>query len=188
MRRNIDAWWPRIEQGAEAIVITASACALEIKEYGQLLSQDGNYAEKARRISAMAKDIAEVLANEDLSTISLARPRRIAFHSSCTLQHGQKLNGVVEGLLSGLGYELVPVPEPHLCCGAAGTYALLQPELADELRSRKISALGQGRPECIATANIGCLHHLRPSTDIPVCHWIELLIPAFAENPYSEPG
>ena len=188
MRRNIDIWWPEIEGGAEAIVVTASACALEIKEYGDFLSHDSHYAAKARRVSELARDIAEILAAEDLTGLNPAKPCRIAFHSSCTLQHGLKLNGVVEDILSRLGYELVPVADAYLCCGAAGTYSLFQPELADELRSRKLSALTQSAPECIATANIGCLHHLQANADIPVVHWIELLAPSPTENPHEMSG
>jgi len=175
MRRNIDAWWPHVEQGAEAIVSTASGCGLMVKEYADALKHDPVYAAKAERISALAKDIGEILAVEDLSPLGKTNRRRIAFHSPCTLRHGQKLNGVVESILSRLGYELTPVAEPHLCCGSAGTYSLLQPALSQKLLADKIGALEQGGPECIATANIGCWAHLRTKAGVPVRHWIELI-------------
>jgi glycolate oxidase iron-sulfur subunit len=175
MRRNIDAWWPHIEQGAEAIVITASGCGTMVKEYGQALKHDPVYAEKAARVSALAKDIGEILAAEDLEKLRPATPRRIAFQSPCTLQHGQKLNGLVEGLLAKLGFELTPVAEPHLCCGSAGTYSILQPELSQKLLDNKVAALEAGGPELIATANIGCLAHLQAKSKVPVRHWVELL-------------
>ncbi|MDV3241500.1 MAG: glycolate oxidase subunit GlcF [Methylocaldum sp.] len=177
MRRNIDALWPHIERGAEAIVSTASGCGVMLKEYVDVLKHDPRYAAKAERISALAKDIGEVLAGEDLSPLRRSNERRIAFHSPCTLQHGQKLSGLVESLLSGLGFELTPVDQPHLCCGSAGTYSLLQPELSRRLLVEKIRGLEQGRPECIATANIGCWAHLRSRAKVPVRHWIELLQP-----------
>jgi glycolate oxidase iron-sulfur subunit len=166
MRRNIDAWWPHLEQGAEAIVMTASGCGAMVKEYGQVLKHDPAYAEKAERISALTKDIGEVLAREDLEKIRPKTPRKIAFQSPCTLQHGQKLNGLVEGLLTDLGFELTPVANPHLCCGSAGTYSILQPEL---------ETLEAGGPELIATANIGCQTHLQTKAKMPVRHWVELL-------------
>jgi glycolate oxidase iron-sulfur subunit len=175
MRRNIDAWWPPIEQGAEAIVITASGCGAMVKEYGHVLKHDLIYAEKAARVSALAKDIGEVLAGEDLEKLQPAAPRRIAFQSPCTLQHGQRLSGLVEGLLTNLGFELTPVAEPHLCCGSAGTYSILQPELSRKLLDNKVEALEAGGPELIATANIGCLAHLQSKAKVPVRHWVELL-------------
>ncbi|HYE37859.1 glycolate oxidase subunit GlcF [Methylocaldum sp.] len=175
MRRNIDAWWPHIERGAEAVVSTASGCGVMVKEYGDVLKHDPAYAAKANRISALAKDIGEILAEEDLSRLQKPIARRIAFHSPCTLQNGQKLNGLVERLLSSLGFELTPVAQPHLCCGSAGTYSLLQSELSQKLLVNKIQALEKGGPECIATANIGCWAHLQSKADVPVRHWVELL-------------
>jgi glycolate oxidase iron-sulfur subunit len=176
-RRNIDAWWPHIEQGAEAIVMTASGCGVHVKDYGHLLRDDPAYARRAQRVAELTRDIGEILVNEDAGVLkSRRRPlSRIAFHSPCTLQHGQRLNGLVESLLVKLGYELTPVPESHLCCGSAGTYSLLQPELAGQLRRRKLHALQSGAPEMIVTANIGCLMHLAADSDVPVRHWIELL-------------
>jgi glycolate oxidase iron-sulfur subunit len=174
MRRMIDACWPQIESGIEAIVITASGCGSILKDYEKLLSGDPSYANKAERFSALCKDISEVLGNEDLSKLTIIR-RKIAFQSPCSLQHAQGLNGISETLLTTLGFELTPVQDAHLCCGSAGTYSLLQPEIADQLRSRKLHNLQQGQPELIATANIGCLLHLQEKSDIPVIHWIELL-------------
>lgn len=176
-RRNIDAWWPLVEDGAEALVMTASGCGAMVRDYGYLLRNDPAYAPRAARISSMTRDIVEVVANEDVSTLGPADnvPRRIAFQSPCTLQHGQQLGGVVEGLLSRLGFELTPVADSHLCCGSAGTYSILQRDLSERLRTNKLSALQAGSPALIATANIGCLHHLQSATDLPVRHWIELL-------------
>ncbi|HHJ17917.1 MAG TPA: glycolate oxidase subunit GlcF [Gammaproteobacteria bacterium] len=174
-RANIDAWWPHIENGAEAIVITASGCAPMVKDYGQLLADDSAYAERAARTGALARDISEVLRDEDLARLGTKNTGRIAFHSPCSLQHGQQLNGVVEGLLSAAGFTLVPVRDPHLCCGSAGTYSILQPELSTQLRSNKLHALQEKHPELIATANIGCLLHLQQQAGVPVRHWIELL-------------
>ena len=178
MRRNIDAWWPEIEAGAEAVVVTASACAAEVKEYAELLEHDPAYAGKARRVSSLARDLSEVVAAEDRAGLAPARaPARIAFHSPCTLQHGQRLRGVVEGILERAGFELAPVGDAHICCGSAGTYSILQPGLSRELLSRRIGNLEAGRPEAIATANIGCLAHLATASSVPVRHWIQLLDP-----------
>ncbi|MBI5611634.1 MAG: glycolate oxidase subunit GlcF [Gammaproteobacteria bacterium] len=176
-RRNIDAWWPHVETGVEAIVATASGCGVHVKDYGQLLKHDPVYADKAGRVSDLTKDIGEVLAREDLSRLKTnVRPTlKVAFQSPCTLQHGQRLNGVVEAILADLGFELTTVPEPHSCCGSAGSYALLQPELSRRLRERKLAALASGRPDVIVTANIGCLTQLQQSAGTPVRHWVELL-------------
>lgn len=174
MRRNIDMWWPLIESGTEAIIVTASACSLMVKDYGRLLRDDPAYADKATRVSALCRDISEFIAAADHTPLKVAA-RKIAFHAPCTLQHGAKLPGVTERLLTSLGFELTPVADSHLCCGAAGTYSLLQPELSTQLRANKIAALEEGAPDCIATANIGCLLHLRAAADRPVHHWIELL-------------
>ncbi|WP_025770102.1 glycolate oxidase subunit GlcF [Thioalkalivibrio sp. HK1] len=203
MRRNIDAWWPEIEAGAEAIGISSSACAAEVKEYGHSLAHDPRYASKAERVSSLAKDLSEILAAEDLlgsgispkaitktnteekpnpaetatPSPSKSGPRRIAFHCPCTLQHAQRLNGVVEDILVRAGFDLVPVVDGHLCCGSAGTYSILQAKISGELLGRKIARLEADEPEAIATANIGCLLHLRNAAKAPVRHWIELLDP-----------
>lgn len=175
MRRNIDAWWPAIEAGAEAVVITASGCGVMVKEYGELLRHDPAYAEKAARVSALARDLSEVAAAEDWRSLAPLPARRIAFHSPCTLQHGQGLNGRVEELLQGLGFELTPVADAAICCGSAGAYSLLQPALSARLREDKLRNLEAGEPDVIATANIGCLAHLASGTGRPVRHWVELL-------------
>src|SRR5690349_9419063 len=180
MRRNIDAWWPHVEAGVEAIVMTASGCGVLVKDYGHHLAHDAVYAAKARRISELTKDIGEVILAEASKLQSLVPPppdphKRVAFHPPCTLQHGQKFRGRVEALLMDLGFELVPVADAHLCCGSAGTYSIFQPELSQKLRANKLAALEAGRPDVIATANIGCLTHLSAAAGRPVRHWIELL-------------
>ena len=176
MRRNIDAWWPHIERGAEAIVVTASGCAPMVKDYGRLLADDFRYARKAERVSELAKDISEVIAAErPWQTLPHASGMRIAFHSPCTLQHGQRIVGVVEDMLTRLGYQLVPVADAHLCCGSAGSYSILQRKLAGQLRNNKLAALQAEQPEQIATANIGCHAHMAGHARVPVVHWIELL-------------
>ncbi|MEN8800831.1 MAG: glycolate oxidase subunit GlcF [Thiogranum sp.] len=174
-RTNIDAWWALIEQGAEAIVVTATGCTPMIKDYQHLLQDDRQYAERAKRISAMTRDLSEVLSRENLSTLRPHKSKRVAFHSPCSLQHAQKLDGVVESLLQQTGFTLVPVRDSHLCCGSAGTYSILQADLSARLRSNKVDCLQEKDPELIATANIGCLLHLQAKADIPVIHWIELL-------------
>ncbi len=176
-RRNIDAWWTGLEAGAEAIVATSSACTLMLKDYGRLLADDPAYAGKAQTLAQRVRDISEVLAEEDLGGLPKpsALPEQIAFHAPCSLQHGQKLQGVVERLLNDWGVTLCPVPEPHLCCGSAGSYSLLQAEISGQLRERKLTALHSGGPGLIASANIGCLTHLREGTDTPVVHWLQLL-------------
>lgn len=183
MRRNVDAWWPYIEkQGIEAIVMTASGCGVTVKEYGHLLSHDPAYADKAARISTLTRDISEVLAaeadkisellgNSKLKTQNL----RLAFHSPCTLQHGQQIMGLAEKTLLAMGCELSVVPDTHLCCGSAGTYSILQPQLSQRLLKNKVAALESGSPAQIVTANIGCLMHLQSGTSLPVRHWIEVL-------------
>jgi glycolate oxidase iron-sulfur subunit len=176
MRRNIDAWWPEIEADCEAILVTASGCGVLVKDYGELLREDPAYKEKAARVSVLARDPAELLASLDLSTLGKpGRGRRIAFHPPCTLQHGQKVVGVTEAILTRLGFALTPVPDAHLCCGSAGTYSITQPALSKELRANKVAALESGGPELIATANIGCQLHLEAGTALPVVHWLELL-------------
>ncbi|MGH8548277.1 MAG: glycolate oxidase subunit GlcF [Methylococcales bacterium] len=175
VRRNIDAWWPWIESGTEAIVSTASGCGVMVKDYGELLKNDPDYADKARKVSMLAKDIAEVLSDRDRSGIEGNPETRVAFHSPCTLQHGQKINGLVEKILLDTGFTLCPVENPHLCCGSAGTYSILQKTLSDRLLAEKIKALEKGRPDIIATANIGCLLSIQSATELPVKHWIEVL-------------
>ncbi|MCU7852019.1 MAG: glycolate oxidase subunit GlcF [Candidatus Thiodiazotropha sp. (ex Monitilora ramsayi)] len=183
MRRNIDAWWPHIEAGAEAIVITASGCGAMVKEYGHLMRHDPAYADKAATVSSLTRDIAEILTQEDLTSLSIqGGGKPIAFHSPCTLQHGQKLPGIVESILQRLDYKLTPVADNHLCCGSAGTYSLLQSELSQQLLTQKLSSLTEGQPDLIATANIGCQLHLASQSEIPVQHWIELLDEAMQKD------
>ncbi|GIK23858.1 MAG: glycolate oxidase iron-sulfur subunit [Betaproteobacteria bacterium] len=206
-RRNIDAWWPHIEAGAEAIVVTASGCGAHVLEYAHLLAHDPAYAAKAARVTLLARDVAEVLAAEKEKLLGLLNSaphpnplpargergpinplspgtggegrgegvRRIAFHSPCSLQHGLRVRGAVEGILQAAGFELTPVADGHLCCGSAGTYSVLQPELSLKLRDNKLGCLQAGAPEAIASANIGCIAHLQAGTPTPVSHWIELL-------------
>jgi glycolate oxidase iron-sulfur subunit len=180
MRRNIDAWWPHVEQGAEAIVITASGCGVMVKDYAHALAGDAVYAEKAKRISKLACDISDVIIREKQKLLSLLPPAtkaraKIAFHAPCTLQHGLKKQGGVESLLTQLGFDHTPVADAHLCCGSAGTYSMLQPELSRQLRDNKMAALLHGAPQAILTANIGCQSHLQGATALPVMHWIEAL-------------
>ena len=175
-RRNIDAWWPAIEAGAEAIVMTASGCGVHVKEYGHLLQRDSAYAGKARRVAELTRDISEILTKENLSALKPASAGvKLAFHAPCTLQHGQKLTGVVEKILRDAGFTLTPVPDAHLCCGSAGTYSLLQPALARRLRENKIQSLQSGGPDLMVTANIGCLAHLQSGSGQPLRHWIEVM-------------
>jgi len=174
MRALIDAWWPLVERGeVEAIVMTASGCGVTVKDYVHLLAHDADYREKAARISALTKDLSEVV---PLEAIAQGAARgRVAFQSPCTLQHGQEIRGTVEARLARAGFEVTPVRDAHLCCGSAGTYSLLQPAISRELRSRKLASLQESGPDCIATANIGCLSHLQGAAQVPVRHWIELL-------------
>jgi glycolate oxidase iron-sulfur subunit len=177
IRRTIDAWWPHIEGGeVEAIVVNASGCGAQVKDYGHLMRHDSAYADKARRVAELARDPIELLeAYAEHLIPAPDAPRRIAFQAPCTLQHGQKLPNRVEALLTRIGFTLTPVPDAHLCCGSAGTYSVLQPELSKQLRTNKLTALGSGQPELIATANIGCLSHLAAAADVPVRHWLELV-------------
>ncbi|WP_330215870.1 glycolate oxidase subunit GlcF [Pseudomonas sp. AM8] len=185
-RRNIDAWWPSIENGVEAIVQTASGCGAFIKDYGHLLSTDPAYADKAHRVSALARDLVEVLRGEPLDKLGVHSDQRLAFHCPCTLQHAQKLGGAVETLLTSLGFNLTAVPDGHLCCGSAGTYSLTQPELSRQLRDNKLNALESGHPDVIVTANIGCQSHLDGAGRTPVRHWIELVEAALPSSGTAE--
>ena len=181
MRANIDAWWPHVERGVEAIVMNASGCGVTVKEYGHLLRGDPAYAARAARISELTKDLSELLPQ----LVPALRPKLarqpdagqvVAFHPPCTLQHGQQLRGGVEQHLAALGFTVqVARGESHLCCGSAGTYSVLNPGLATRLRDRKLGHLGELRPALIASANIGCITHLQSGTSTPVRHWVELL-------------
>lgn len=176
MKHNIDAWWPEIEAGrVEAIVTTASGCGVMIKEYYAYLKHDQDYAEKAYRISALCKDISEIISQEDYRSLASPSPKTISWHPPCTLQYGQQITGVVEKILSDCGYQLNPIIDSHLCCGSAGTYAILQEALSSELGDNKIKHLEAAQPEMIVTGNIGCQTHLQERTQTPVKHWIHLL-------------
>ncbi len=183
-RRNIDAWWPLVEGltsagRVEAIVVNASGCGVSVKEYGHALAHDAAYAAKARRVSELARDLSELL--PDITSglegrLGELAMRRVAYHPPCTLQHGQQLRGGVEKHLAELGFEVsLAKSEGHFCCGSAGTYSVLQPSLATQLRDRKLANLEPGQPQAIASANIGCIQHLQSGTTTPVKHWIEVL-------------
>ena len=184
MRRNIDAWWPLIEgltsQGkVEAIVMNASGCGATVKEYGHALARDPDYAAKARRVSELTRDLCELL--PDLVPLLKPRLRKgalrtLAYHPPCTLQHGQQIRDHVETGLAALGFRIQAAPrEAHLCCGSAGTYSVLQPALATQLRDRKLQNLAEVDAESIVSANIGCIQHLQSGTTVPVRHWVEVL-------------
>ena len=176
-RALIDAWWPHVEAGVEAIVMTASGCGVMVKEYAHLLERDSRYAAKAAKVSALIRDICEVIDAESdrLGSPSPKSGERIAFHPPCTLQHGQAVRGVTERVLERAGFDLAPVPDAHLCCGSAGTYSILQPELSEQLRRSKLAALASTGAARVVTANIGCLAHLAAASSVPVEHWIETL-------------
>ncbi len=179
-RADIDAWErERIAGGLDAIVINASGCGTTVKDYGFMLREDPAYAEKAARIAALARDVTEVI--ETLGLCAGRRPRspaarrRVAYHSACSMQHGQRIHGGPKALLAAAGFEPLDVPEGHLCCGSAGTYNLLQPEIAGKLRERKLANIAQTRPDIVATGNIGCITQLAPGCAVPVVHTVELL-------------
>jgi glycolate oxidase iron-sulfur subunit len=181
MRSLIDRWWPLVERGeVEAIVMTASGCGVTVRDYAHLLSEDATYREKAQRISALTRDLSEVIPLDAIPA-GIASGR-VAFQSPCTLQHGQQVRGTVEARLARAGFDMAAVRDAHLCCGSAGTYSLLHPAISGELRMRKLEALQEGRPQWIATANIGCLSHLQGAAGVPVRHWIELLDEATARR------
>ena len=180
MRRNVDAWYAQVAAGdVQAIVSSASACALAIKDYARALAHDLDYAAKAARISSLARDLSELLPQMNASLTPRIRATNtgtLVFHPPCTLQHGQNLRGLVESQLRALGFVIGGAPEDsHLCCGSAGTYSILQPKIAVQLRDRKLRALSAGEPTCILSANVGCIQHLQSGTNTPVKHWIELL-------------
>ena len=178
MRRNVDAWWPYVEAGVEAIVMTASGCGVTVKEYGQLLAHDAAYAAKAERIASLTKDLSELLPDFEAELVKRMRGKmsgRVAYHPPCTLQHGQQIRGKVESVLRAVGVDVQLCTDSHLCCGSAGTYSVLQPELAMQLRDSKLANLAETNADMIVSANIGCLTHLQSGTETPVKHWIELL-------------
>ena len=185
MRRNVDAWWPLVSAGkVEAIVMNASGCGAQVKDYAHALAHDPAYAERARRMVELTKDLSELLPDlvDRLKPKLRAQgPRKLAYHPPCTLQHGQQLRGGVETQLAALGFDIqVAGSESHLCCGSAGTYSVLQPELAYQLRDRKLGHLAPLQAEVIVSANIGCIQHLATGTSTPVRHWVEVLDDALA--------
>lgn len=186
MRRTIDACWPDIENGAEAIVSTASGCGVTLKDYGRLLADDPTHAAKAARFCALVKDLSEVVDPQGAG-VSSGPATRVVFHSPCTLQHGQSLSGRTEAVLQAAGAEVVPVVEPHLCCGAAGTYAILQPEISDGLARRKLAHLDAAQGDVWLTANIGCQVHLQGHGERPVRHWINWLDERMAQAAHTGP-
>jgi len=181
-RRNVAACVRLLDDGAECVVSTASACGLMVKDYGRLLTEDPSFAQAAQRVSAATRDLSEIIEPADLARVGLTPGSgpSVAWQAPCTLQHGQRVTGRVEALLTAAGCVLEPVAGATLCCGSAGTYSVLQPELAQELRRRKLEGLTVGQPGIIATANIGCLSHLRETSPVPVRHWIELVDEALA--------
>ncbi len=177
MRRNIDAWWPLLDS-VEAIVMTASGCGVTVREYGHLLAHDAAYAAKARAVSDKTRDLSEVMPQFEPQLVAALKGkirRRVAYHPPCTLQHGQQVRGKVEALLTAIGVDVKLCADSHLCCGSAGTYSVLQPELSLELRDRKLANLAATNADAIVTANIGCQSHLQSGTETPVTHWIELI-------------
>ena len=197
MRRNIDAWWPHIEaangagSGVEALVMNASGCGVMVKDYGHALQGDPLYADKAQRVSELTRDLSELLPDLVPRLLPALRtrlqstpPQQITFHPPCTLQHGQQLRGGVEKHLGDLGFKInVASCDAHLCCGSAGTYSVLQPELSYALRDRKLANLAQMQPDTIVSANIGCITHLQSGTATPVRHWVEVLDDALTGGP-----
>lgn len=187
MRANIDAWWPYVVQGVEAIIMNASGCGVMVKDYGHVLAHDAHYADKAQKISALTKDLSELLPElvvalkPKINAQAIQRTGKQAFHPPCTLQHGQQLKGGVEKHLTDLGFEVqVANNEAYLCCGSAGTYSVLNPDIAYTLRDRKLGNLGAMQPKAILSANVGCITHLQSGTDVPVKHWVEVLDAALA--------
>ncbi|MET0322997.1 MAG: glycolate oxidase subunit GlcF [Duganella sp.] len=193
MRRNIDAWWPAVEQGAvEAIVMTASGCGATVRDYGHLLAHDAAYAGKAARIAALTRDLSEVMAQFEEALAQLAEPlarraaaasERVAYHPPCSLQHGQQVRGKVEAVLRAVGVDVALCADSHLCCGSAGTYSLLQPALSLQLRDRKLAALAETGADIIVSANVGCSAHLQSGTQTPVLHWIEVMDRVLVKEP-----
>ena len=188
MRRNVDAWWPQVAAGeVEAIVMNASGCGVTVKDYGHALAHDPAYAERAQRVADLTRDLSELLPGiverlrPQVAVAAKGPTRRLVFHPPCTLQHGQRLRGGVEEALASLGFEIrLAANESHLCCGSAGTYSVLQPELATALRDRKLGNLAPQNSEVIVSANIGCIQHLQSGTGTPVRHWVEVLDEALA--------
>jgi len=186
-RANVDAASAALDAGADTVVSTASACGLMVRDYGRLFADDPAFARRAARVSAATRDLSELIEPVDLGRLCAAAgiALRVAWQAPCTLQHGQRITGRIEALLAAAGFELTPTREATLCCGSAGTYSILQPELSRELQRLKLAALTGGNPQLIATANIGCLEHLREASPVPVRHWIELVAEALDRVPHG---
>ena len=183
-RKLIDLWWPHVESGVEAIIISASGCGVTVKDYATLFSGDPVYANKASTISDMSQDLSELIAKElPGQRFNIDKAQRVAFHTPCTMQHGLGLKGNVETILTSVGYQVCQVSDTHLCCGSAGTYSILQPSMSTQLRNNKQKALTIDKPDVIATANIGCQLHIANGSEVPVVHWIELLNDALGVCP-----
>jgi glycolate oxidase iron-sulfur subunit len=176
IKNNIDAWWDDISNGIEAIITTASGCGTMLKDYPHYLREEGEYLYKAEIVASLSKDISEIIIEEDYASLPIKKTHKLSWHSPCTLQHGQKITGYVEKLLTDTGHTLLPVQDGHICCGSAGTYSILQPELSEQLKQNKLENLTREMPDIIVTANIGCQTHLQQGTEIPVIHWINLFV------------
>ena len=174
-RRNIDVWCREIDgKGLDAILITTSGCGTTIKDYGYIFRDDGAYAEKAKRISALARDISEYLVSLDLKP-AIATGQTVAYHAACSLQHGQQVKEPPRKLLHAVGFVVKDVPEGHICCGSAGTYNILQPQIATQLRDRKVANIARVKPDIIAAGNIGCITQIGSAANVPVVHTVKLL-------------
>ncbi len=183
-RKLIDYWWPHIESGLEAIVFTATGCGTTISDYNRLFADDEEYSEKVKTINELTRDFSQLVLKELAGfNFEAQQVRRVAFHTPCSMQHGLGLTGIVEKILSQVGYHICWVDDAHLCCGSAGTYSLLQPEIASQLRAKKQLALGVDTPDVIASANIGCQMQIASGSKIPVVHWVELLYEALNQSP-----
>jgi glycolate oxidase iron-sulfur subunit len=174
-RRNIDAWWPRIEQGLDAILVTTSGCGTTIKDYGHMLRDDPDYAAKAERVSELARDITEYLDTVGLGAPAIEPGIEIAYHAACSLQHGQQVKDAPKSLLAAAGFKVREPAEAHLCCGSAGTYNMLQPEISGQLRDRKVARIEETGARVVAAGNLGCMVQIGSATDLPVVHTVELL-------------
>jgi glycolate oxidase iron-sulfur subunit len=174
VKRNIDKWTSQLNDGAEVILSSASGCGVMIKDYPKLFEESDPYFEKARAISTKTQDIAEFLASKDLSKLQLSESN-VSYHEPCTLQHGQKLSGLVESILTQFGYVKNSIKDSHICCGSAGAYSIFESKISNQLMVNKLENLNASNPKMIVTSNIGCLLHLQKGSSIPVKHWVELL-------------
>jgi glycolate oxidase iron-sulfur subunit len=175
-KANVDAWSRDIDKGGvDAIIINTSGCGTTVKDYGELLAHEPRYAERAKKISALAKDVTEFLEKYDIGAPKRWSSLKVAYHAACSLQHGQRVVAQPKALMRNAGFTVVDVPESHLCCGSAGVYNILQPEIAGRLKDRKVANIKELRPDIVAAGNIGCIRQLETGLDIPVIHTVELL-------------